>query len=358
MGQVDLMRLGLSRTDPLQGDLEEVLADCERAAALTRHLLVFSRQQMLEPRVVEARGVVAGLEKMLRRLLREDIVFDLDVEGSTSSVRIDPGQLEQIVLNLSVNARDAMPNGGELHIRLKDLALEEEDASSEPDVAPGRYVALEVSDSGSGMTPEVASRIFEPFFSTKEVGKGTGLGLSTVFGIVGRVKGHVKVDTELGRGSRFTVLLPRVEPETPSVGEAPAETEGGNETILLVEDDDHVRRSTKAILERSGYYVLSARSGSEALSLARDRAASIDLLVSDVIMPRMGGRELAGRLRETRPKLKTIFISGYAGEEAPHDAPVFDTLLLKPFSARSLTDRVRQVLDGRDEPLSAGVGQS
>lgn len=356
MGKVELMRLGLSQSDPLRSDLDEVLEDCERAASLTRQLLVFSRQQVLEPRVVDVSSVVAGIESMLRRIIGEDVLLSIDAAADAGTVRIDPTQLEQILLNLSVNARDAMPKGGELSVSVREETVEPGSERASQGVESGAYVVLDVSDTGCGMDREVLSKIFEPFYTTKTVGKGTGLGLSTVFGIATRAGGHVTVHSEPGRGSRFTILLPRVgDAETSTSKEGDRGRGVGSETILVVEDDESVRSSIQALLARHGYEVLAAKDAEEAFELVRGTEASIDLLLSDIIMPRVGGRELARRLRAEYPGVKTLFMSGYAGDASQGEPLPQEHVLQKPFSVAELCSKVRSALDRREQELRTEV---
>jgi len=285
---------------------------------------------------------------MLRRLIGEDIELVTRLTPDLEAVRVDPGQIEQVVLNLAVNARDAMPNGGQFLIETTNVTLGEPYVSEHAEVAPGRYVQVAVSDTGSGMSREVMSRLFEPFFTTKEQGKGTGLGLATCYGIVKQAGGHIWVYSEVGHGSSFKIYLPPahkpLEPQPPAPRPAPA---FGTETILLVEDEAPVRSMASRMLQLSGYTVLSAGDGAMALEVAAAHRGQIDLLVADVVMPRMGGRKLAEELRKLRPGLRVLYVSGYTEDSAVLKSQLDDgaAFLAKPFEVDALAQRVREVLD-------------
>jgi two-component system cell cycle sensor histidine kinase/response regulator CckA len=335
--------------DPLRADLEEVHKAGLRAADLTRQLLAFSRQQVSEPRVLDLSMVLRGVEKMLKRLVSEDIALSVISAPVLGRVHADPSQIDQIIMNLVVNARDAMPQGGSLTIETTDAELDESYAAEHHDVVAGRYVMLAVTDTGSGMDRATMARIFDPFFTTKDLGKGTGLGLSTVYGIVQQHHGHIWVYSEPGLGTTFKVYLPRtdraVDPVVNPAGSGAVRT--GTETILLVEDEAQVRVIMRSVLRRGGYNVLEAENGGEAFLICEKFGAKIHLLLTDVIMPRMSGAQLAERLKELRPDLKVLFVSGYAEHAVVHhgvlDAGV--AFLQKPVLPDSLLRKVREVLD-------------
>ncbi|MBI2892698.1 MAG: response regulator [Deltaproteobacteria bacterium] len=333
-------------------DLKEIDRAALRAATLTRQLLAFSRRQVLQPTVVDVNVVVGDMRKLLQRLLGEDIQFLATLDPGLGTVRADVGQLEQVVMNLAVNARDAMPYGGKLVIETRNVEL----AEATPSRPAGRWVQLAVTDTGSGMSDEVRERIFEPFFTTKEVGKGTGLGLATVYGIVTQSGGHIEVKSQLARGTTFTVALPRLETaEVAEVAERSSIAPGGTETVLLVEDEDALREASGRMLRRSGYAVLEARNGGEALLLCEQHRGKVDLLVTDVVMPLLSGFALAERLTMSWPKMRVLFVSGHPDESiAPHGQLRAGTILLrKPFSSADLAYTVRRAIDGTRTPPPA-----
>ena len=334
--------------DPLRADVEEIRKAASRAAGLTRQLLLFSRQQVAEPKVLDLREVLASMEKMVQRILGADVDLVLVTAKSAGRVRADPSHVEQVILNLVVNARDAMPMGGKLTIETENVVLDEGYAQEHLPAKAGPYVMMAVSDTGTGMDRETQARIFEPFFTTKEKGKGTGLGLSTVFGVVQQSGGNIWVYSEPGRGTTFKVYLPRVDAELDVVGPHPAPaTLRGTETILLVEDEDQVRTIVQSILRRQGYRVMAAADGGEALLLCEGHPEAIDLLLTDVVMPHMSGPELARRLVAARPAMKVVCMSGYTDDTVVRhgvlEAGV--AFLQKPITPTSLARKIREVLD-------------
>jgi len=349
LGYTDLLIGELELDDPRRNYCMVVRDAGKHAATLTQRLLAFGRKQMLHPECININTVVTDLERMLPRLIGEDIQVHSVLDPDLRSVLVDRGQLEQIILNLSVNARDAMPEGGNLSIETSNAELDEEYTHIHPEVSPGPYVLLAITDSGMGMSPEVLGRIYEPFFTTKEPGKGTGLGLATMYGIVKQSNGHISVYSEEGHGSVFKVYLPPINADTQNtVRSAPAD-HGicGTETILVTEDDDALRELARRILERGGFTVLLARSGDEALHIAEAYKRPIHLLFTDVVMPGMNGVELAQILSIERPKMRCLFASGHtAGTISRYgvlDAP--ESFLQKPFTPHSLLSKVREALD-------------
>jgi PAS domain S-box-containing protein len=350
-GYTEFLEKSLSKDDPLQGDVREIRSAGERAVELTRQLLAFSRKQMLQPKVFALNETVANLAKMLQRLIGEDIELVLRLDEGRARVKADPAQVEQVIVNLAVNARDAMPDGGRLTISTADAAVDEAYARAHPDVAPGEYVALAVSDTGHGMDEETLAQIFEPFFTTKGLGKGTGLGLSTVYGIVQQSGGAVEVESAPGRGSTFRVYLPRVEQKADSLVGRPAAADApaGSETVLVAEDEAEVRKLAVVALKRSGYKVLEASNAGEALLLCEQHSGPIDLLVTDVVMPRMSGRQLAERLAQIRPDMSVLYMSGYTDDAIVHHGVLNEGIefIHKPFTPDALARKVRAVLDAR-----------
>jgi len=346
----------LKPVDPIRPEIEAIKRAGDRAAALTRQLLAFSRQQVLAPRVLSVNDVVGEAEKMFHRLLGEDIELVTRCDRGVSLIKADPGQLDQIIMNLAVNARDAMPDGGKLTIETCDAILDQSYATEHFDVVPGAYVMLAMSDTGSGMDKETQARIFEPFFTTKEAGKGTGLGLSTVFGIVKQNGGHIWVYSEPGRGTTFKLYFPKAHESevAPRPITAPTKLEG-TETILLVEDQDDVRQIAQQVLRRYGYHVIEAKNAGEALLTCENHARTIHLLLTDVVMPQMSGRQLAERLGKIRADMKVLFMSGYTDNAVVHHG-ILDSgiaYLQKPLVPDMLARRVREVLDSPRRPPSA-----
>ena len=339
----------LGSDDPKRDDVDQIRKAAEGAAALTRQLLAFSRQQVLQPKALDLKATVAGTEKLLKRLIGEDIRLTTVLAPDLGVVKADPGQIEQIIINLAVNARDAMPSGGRLTIEAANVDMDEAYVRGHAPASPGRYVMLALSDTGIGMDEQTKARIFEPFFTTKEPGKGTGLGLATVYGIVKQSGGFIWVYSEPGHGTSFKVYLPRVaEPAEPAAtATATAEPTGGTETVLVVEDAASVRMVTRQVLERVGYVVLEAPNGETALRLAAKHHGPIQLLLTDVVMPGLSGRQLAEQLAKLRPDMKVLYTSGYADHAIVHHG-ILDSgiaYLQKPFTPEALGRRVRQVLD-------------
>ncbi len=339
---------------PLCVQLEEVCKAGERAASLTRQLLAFSRKQMLAPQEISLNSLVSDLERMLRRLIGEDIRLTTKLDPAAQAVKADPGQLEQVVMNLCVNARDAMPGGGRLTITTANVALEAEALEGNPEVRPGQYVMLAVSDNGCGMPPEVLARIWEPFYTTKPVGKGTGLGLSTVYGIVKQSGGHVEAESHPGQGTTFRIYLPRFGGASPLLSEANAvAAAGGRETVLVVEDEEGVRSLAAQVLRAKGYSVLEAHDGEGALAACKAHPGDIDLVLTDAVMPNLSGGELARRLSVARPGTKVLFMSGFTDSALIRHGVATGEVdcLLKPFTPESLAESVRRVLDGKSLAL-------
>ena len=340
----------LPADSPIAGDLEEIRRAGVRAADLTRQLLVFSRQQVVEPKALDLNVVLSGMRKMLERLVGEDVAVTVRGTPDLASIRADPSNVEQVIMNLVVNARDAMPAGGALTIETANVDLDADHAVEHVGTTPGPHVMLAVTDTGVGMDRATQARIFEPFFTTKGPGKGTGLGLSTVFGIVQQCGGSVWVESEPGKGTTFKVYFPKVDVKSdPPATEAHPVAHPGQETVLLVEDEAQVRAVAMGILKRSGYRVLVAETPAGALGLCREHDGSIDLLLTDVVMPQMSGAELAREAGELRPSMRVLFMSGYTDDHAVRQRVLESglALLQKPFTPESLTRRVRDVLSGR-----------
>jgi two-component system cell cycle sensor histidine kinase/response regulator CckA len=335
--------------DPIGEDIQQIREAGERAAELTRQLLAFSRRQLFQVSSLSLNDVVTHAERMLQPLMGDDVEIRLALSPSLAHTRADAGQLEQVLLNLAVNARDAMPAGGILTLTTASVEMSGEAAARWEYLVPGPYVTLSVQDTGSGMSPEVQERIFDPFFTTKGPGHGTGLGLSTVYGIVKQTGGHIFVSSEPGGGSTFTIYLPASAPATeppPAESAGPA-VQGTSETVLLVEDEDLVRQLTREILLRNGYRVLEAADGAEALRLVSQYDGQIDLMVTDVVMPRMSGNELVGHARPLRPDMRVLYVSGYSEEAIARHGQLTEgvELLSKPFTPGVLTAKIRQILD-------------
>ena len=349
LGYTEMIVTELKPNDPMRADLSEIRSAGIRATALTRQLLAFSRQQVLQPTILDLNDVVTGVEKMLARLLGEDIELSWLTSSDAGQVHADAGQLEQVIMNLVVNARDAMPKGGRLTIKTENVVIDANTAE-QAEMIPGHYVTLSVTDTGTGMDSATKDRIFEPFFTTKDKSKGTGLGLSTVYGIVRQSGGHISVDSEIGKGTTFKIYLPQTD-LTATPLPLPADsvsTLEGTETILLVEDEDAVRAIMKSILVKHGYQVLEAQNGGEAFLICEQPETKIDMLVTDVVMPRMSGRRLSDRLLALRPNLKVLYVSGYTDKMiVEHGVDVGVAYLQKPIMPEPLLLKVREVLDFR-----------
>jgi len=342
-----LALLDLKEADPLKEKFEMINRATEQSANLTRQLLAFSRRQVMELKVVDLNNLIREMDKMLRRVIGEDIELVNNLAEDLGRVRVDPGQMEQVIINLAVNARDAMPRGGRLTIETANVHLDQGYVNGHVGVNPGDYIRLTVSDTGVGMTPEVRRRIFEPFFTTKEKGKGTGLGLSTVYGIVKQSGGYIYVYSEPGMGATFKIYLPRIDEELEKEHTGPAELPQGRETILVVEDEKDVRSLIVQILRKQGYQVIEAESGAEAFDACANHEGKISLLLTDVVMPGMSGRELAEKLLSWQPEMKVLYMSGYT-DDAMIRYGVLEAgmnFMQKPFSMEALAQKVRQVLD-------------
>jgi len=354
LGSADVVLDKLPADHPSRRKLELIRQAGSSAADLTRQLLAYSRQQMLQPRVLDLKEIVGRTQVLLSRLIGENIQFTISLEPSLGQVKADPGQIEQVLLNLAVNARDAMPQGGRLRIEARNVELDDSYKDGHQPVVPGRYVMLAIEDTGSGMDRDTQSRVFDPFFTTKELGKGTGLGLATVYGIVKQSAGYIWVYSELSKGTIFKVYLPRVDETRPVEQKEPDQLiSRGCETILLVEDSDSLRELAQEYLESDGYTVLAANSGKEALQQARDFHGTIHLLLTDVVMPEMSGPELASRMASLRPAIKVIFTSGYTDDTVARQGALDPgvTFIQKPYRPKALARKIREVLG---EPAQTG----
>ncbi|MBK8168724.1 MAG: response regulator [Sandaracinaceae bacterium] len=352
----ELIKGDLKANDPMRADIEEVTKAAQRAAGLTRQLLMFSRQQVVEPKVLDLRDVLTDMDKMLRRVLGEDVDLVLIAPESAARIKVDPSNLEQVILNLVVNARDAMPTGGVLTVETANVVLDESFAQDHFGAKPGPHVMMAVTDTGLGMDRATQARIFEPFFTTKEVGKGTGLGLSTVFGIVQQSGGAVWVYSEPGKGTSFKIYFPRVDADL-DITEAQVEpaTLRGTETILLVEDENEVRTVVQSILRRQGYRVVAAQNPGEAILLSETHPTAFNLLLTDVVMPQMSGPELTRRLCVSHPQMLVLCMSGYTDDSILRHGVLESGVpfLQKPITPELLARKVREVLDSRNSTRSS-----
>lgn len=358
-GYCDLMAREAGKGSPLSESIEEIRKSATRATALTSQLLAFSRKQVMQLKVLDLNEVVSNMNKLLRRLIGEHIELVTRLQSDLGFVKVDQGQIEQVIMNLGVNAHDAMPNGGKLIIETADVDLHEDEAARQTGVRPGQYVMLSVSDSGLGMDPEVQSHLFEPFYTTKEPGKGTGLGLSTVYGIVNQSGGSIRVRSGPGVGTTFRIYLPRVQEEEVEATKARGSrrrTRHGSETVLLVEDEEAVRILVKKTLELHGYTVLDAANGNEASKLSETCTGPIHLVLTDVVMPEMGGHELVARLMAVRPELKVLYMSGYADQAIQREILGPNVAFLeKPATQETLIRQVREILD---RPAARGPSEA
>lgn len=348
LSATELLPEELPPKHPAQALVDEIKDAASRCAALTRQLLIFSRKHAAQPELLDLNVQVADARKLLLRVIGEDIAFTANLQATPAPVRLDPVHLQQLVVNLAVNARDAMPSGGSLVIETDTRAVTAAEVEARPGVEPGTFVVLALTDTGCGMSPETIEHIFEPFFTTKPAGKGTGLGLATVYEIVSQAGGFVRVESEIGQGTTFRVYLPLAAGEVQHAPAAlPTPSRVGSECVLLVEDEDALRAMMRHALRRQGYTVLEARNAGEALLLSEQSTMPIHLLLTDVVMPIMRGTQLAARLRELKPELKVLLISGYAEDLADGlERQQADGMLQKPFTADALMARVRKVLDG------------
>lgn len=360
-GYSDLLLESLGPSDPNRSKIEQIKQAANSAASLTRQLLMFSRQQVIQPVILDINQTLGNTEKMLRRLIKENIEFTVELDPNLDRVNADPGQIEQIIVNLVVNARDALPNGGKLRIQTSNVQLDKDSVHAGAGRLPGRFVLLEVTDTGRGMDQQTQAHIFEPFFTTKEVGKGTGLGLATVYGIVKQSNGHIEVRSTLGHGSSFMIYLPAVEQAKANhqSGEDTAKPAFSGETVLVVEDARSLRDLICQALSEFGCTVLSARDGQEALRMVKEREGAIDLLLTDVVMPGMNGPALAKEVRLLRPGTKILYMTGYSGEFVRADMLIPGvSLIQKPFTPADLGRKISKMLAGKVRESSREAGSS
>ncbi len=351
MGYVELASITLSSDHPVYDNLQSIQKTAERAAALTRQLLIFARRQVVEPQILNLNDLILNLDKMLRRLIGEDIELVFLSGLDLGQVKVDPGQMEQVIVNIVVNARDAMPDGGKLTLETANITLAAADVRNHTGITPGQYVSLTISDTGHGITEEVKTHIFEPFFTTKDKGKGTGLGLATCFGIITQCDGYIYLKSIPEQGATFKIYLPYTDEKSQDIFQnyTKQALPSGTETIFLVEDGATVRNLAARILSNQGYTIVEADNGAEALRLIQQQPAmQFDLLITDIVMPQMGGKELTDRLTSIYPGLKTLFMSGYTDNTVMYDHLLNPSIafLPKPFSPKALTHKVREILDG------------
>jgi nitrogen-specific signal transduction histidine kinase/CheY-like chemotaxis protein len=354
IGYSDFLHMHLGKDDPLQQEVEEIRKAGQRAASLTQQLLAFSRRQIFQVKVLDLNAIITGMEKMLRRLIHESVSIDFILDPSLGRIRADASQMEQVLLNLVINASEAMPQGGKLMIETANTELDESYARMHVSVKPGSFVRLAVSDTGTGMNEETRDHLFEPFFTTKKEGKGTGLGLSMVYGIVKQSGGAIWVYSEPGKGAAFKIYLPRVFEEAQKVSEerideAPA---NGTETVLVVEDEEMIRQIISVTLTEYGYTALLAKDGEEAQAICASAQGPIHLLLSDVVLPGMSGRESAKRLVSKRPGMRVLYMSGYTANAIVHHGALEPGIafIQKPFSPATLLRKMREILDSKDAP--------
>ncbi|HVH50085.1 MAG TPA: ATP-binding protein [Candidatus Bathyarchaeia archaeon] len=349
LGQTELLHTQLQNDSSAQRRTEVIEQAARRAAELTKQLLAFSRQQFIEPRVVDTNAIVRDIEKLLRRLIGEDVELMIRLQANAGNIKVDPSQLEQILMNLAVNARDAMPDGGKLILETAHVDLDEAYARQHLGAQAGDFQMLAVSDTGTGMDSQPLARIFEPFFTTKADGRGTGLGLSTVYGIVKQNNGYIMAYSEVGHGTTFRIYFPRVREaaELRNQKSPQPESAKGSETILIVEDEEALRELARELLEANGYKVIEAERGETAIRLVEASQTPIDLLLTDVVMPGMGGKQLAKRLLELRPALRVLYMSGYTDDVINNRGVLSENapLLPKPFTRAVLLRKVREALD-------------
>jgi two-component system cell cycle sensor histidine kinase/response regulator CckA len=360
IGFSDVLTMKLGKEHAAAAHLAEIRKAGNHAATLTRQLLAFSRKQVLHPQVLELNDIIGGTEKMIGRLLPEDIELKTVPGADLGRVKADPGQVEQVLMNLVINARDAMPLGGRITIDTRNVTLDEAYAARHVDVRQGPYVQMAVSDTGTGMDEATRNRIFEPFFTNKETGKGTGLGLATVYGIIMQSGGHIWVDSEPGHGTTFKIYLPIVDeaPARPEPELSTAEAPDGSETVLLAEDEDGIRELIVNLLREKGYTVLASADPAEARRIGENHAGPIHLMLTDVVMPGMSGRDLARSLAGVRPDMEVLYMSGYTNDAIFHHGVLDEGIhfLEKPFTPLSLLQKVRQVLDGHQPEAEGAPG--